>query len=173
MFESNVAQLVGLLASAFIILGYSSKHDAKLKTIVCIGAALFSAHFFMMGAMTAMIMNAVNFLRIALSIKFHGSKMLFVIFIVIYLSVGAFTYETWIDIFPLISSILGTVSMYFLSGVKLRLIGLLGSSSWLTHNFVVGSMGGIITELFVLTMLLTGIYRLIMDKRRVAHEAYN
>lgn len=172
MFESNVAQLVGLLASAFVILGYSSKHDVKLKIIVCVGAALFAVHFFMIGALTAMMMNAVNFLRIGLSIKFHGSKILFTVFIVIYLVVGVLTYKTWIDLLPLLSSLTGTVMMFFLSGIKLRILGMVGSSSWLIHNIIVGSMGGIMTELFVMTMQLTGIYRLTMDKRR-EYETHN
>ncbi len=163
----NVPQLIGAFASAFIILGYFSKVDNRAKKILICGSALFAIHFFMMGAMTAMLINGINFFRVGLSIRFHGSKSLFTFFVLIYLLVGYTTYETRFDALPLISSLVGCISMYFLSGISFRLCTVVGSLCWLIHNVAIGSIGGVVTEVFVLIGVSTAIYRLILDKRKM------
>ena len=162
----TLEQVVGVMASAFIVGGYFCKSDNKAKAIIICGSVLFAVHFFMIGAMTAALMNVVNFFRVGLSIKFHGSKILFTFFVSVYLISLFFTYEEWLNILPVISSVLGCIGMYFLSGIKFRLCTIVGSSCWLLHNALVGSVGGVITEIFVLTAALTTIYRLWLDQKK-------
>jgi len=161
-----IAQAVGILASGFVISGWSSKKDKKLKIILCCGAFLFAVHFYMLGAFAAMIVSAINILRIGLSLKFHKSNALCLTFIISYLIAGFITYQSPIDILPIISSSIGTISMYLLSGVTFRYISMIPSLSWLTHNIIVMSIGGIITEIFVLIGLLSAIIRIKSDNKK-------
>lgn len=165
-----IAQAVGVLGSAFIVGGYFLKTDNNSKKVIIIGSLLFAAHFLMIGAVTGALMNVINFFRVGLSIKFHKSKKLFFFFIATYLVAAYFTYSQPVDFLPLISSLVGTFSMYFLSGLAFRFCVLLSSSSWLTHNILIGSVGGIITELFVLFATFTVIYRLYIDRKRDSND---
>ncbi len=160
MSEEQLAQWLSIIASVFIVFGYFSVSDVRAKLIIMVGCAFFMVHFFMLGAMTAMIMNLVNIFRVGLSIKFHKSMALYGAFIVAYLIAGLVTYEVWIDILPLIASLLGCTGMFLLSGIKFRLFMVVGSACWIAHNIYVMSIGGITTEMFVLTAHLTTIYRL-------------
>ncbi len=160
MSEEQVAQWFSIIASVFIVLGYFSVSDVKAKLILMVGCSLFAIHFYMLGAMTAMTINIINIFRVALSIKFHKSQKLFGAFVVIYLIAGVTTYNSWIDILPLVASIVGCVGMFLLSGIKFRVACVIGSLFWLTHNIYVVSIGGITTEVFVLMAHMVTIYRL-------------
>jgi len=164
-----IAQIIGLLATAFIVGGYLSKHDVKTKYILLFGSLLFAVHFYMLGAMTAMIINFINIFRVWLSIRFHKSKTLFAAFIVIYAIALFFTYERWIDILPFIATVFSCIGMYFLSGINFRKMSALGAIFWLSHNVFALSWGGIITELFILKAHMVTMYRLNKDKK-AAHE---
>jgi len=162
----NPAQIVGIIASGFIIIGYGIKHDTHLKIVIAIGATLFSVHFFMIGAFTAMMVGIINIFRVMLSIKFHGSWYLFIFFITIYTIAGALTYQNWYDLFPIISAFASTTGMYLLSGIPFRIMALGSSFAWLSHNIAVLSIGGIITTGSTILSLLSAIIRLYFDKHR-------
>jgi len=114
----------------------------------------------MLGAMTAMIINLINIFRVWLSIRFHKSKYLFSIFIVIYPVALFFTYETWIDVLPFLATLFNCIGMYFLSGIEFRKTSALGCIFLLVHNVFAASWGGIITELFILKAHMVTIFRL-------------
>ncbi|MEM7618642.1 MAG: YgjV family protein [Pseudomonadota bacterium] len=165
-----ITQAVGILASAFIVGGYFSKCDVKTKRILMIGSLFFAIHFYMLGAITAMIINLINIFRVGLSIKFHKSKFLFAFFIGIYSIALIFTYEGWIDIFPFLATVTSCIGMYFLSGISFRKTSAVGAVFWLVHNIMSASWGGIITEVFILKAHIVTIYRLKRDDKRSQNE---
>ena len=46
----------------------------------------------------------------------------------------------------LIGTTLGTWALYREQGIRMRLIMLMGTVCWVTHNFVIGSIGGALIE---------------------------
>ena len=132
------------------------------------GNVVFACHFFMLAAYAGMAVGIINCFRIGLSIKFHRSNKMMFSFMVIYLIVGYFIYNTPSDVLPIISSLLGTFSLYKLSGIKLRIFGLIGSCSWLTYGIIHHSIGGIMTETSAMVLNLTTIGRLMRDKKKDA-----
>ena len=165
MSEEQIAQWFSIVASVFIVFGYFSISDVRAKLILIVGCVLFAIHFYMLGAMTAMIINVVNIFRISLSIKFHKSQEIFILFIVLYLFVAVVTYDSWIDLLPVMASVTGCIAMFLFSGISFRLISVIGTVCWLVHNIYVFSIGGITTELFVLMAHMATIYRLIRREK--------
>ncbi|MDW3189950.1 YgjV family protein, partial [Vibrio sp. Vb0932] len=88
------------------------------------------------------------------------SKRVAAVFIVISLVSGFWVAEQWRDLWPIIGTVIGTYSVFCLSGIRMRIGFLLGASCWLTNNILVGSIGGTLLEMTVIVMNLLTIYRL-------------
>ena len=161
-----IAQAVGIVASGFIIFSFNQKIDNHLKIYLIIGNMLFATHFSMLGAYAGMCVTTLNVFRVSFSIKFHKSTKMMLGFMTVYILTGIFIYKEMFDLLPIFSSLLGTFSMFKLSGIKLRLLGMFGSSAWLTYGIIFHSIGGIITETSALILNSSTIYRLIRDKRK-------
>lgn len=159
------AQAVGLIASAFLILSYLVKSDQKLKLLMCISFSIFSLHYFLLHAFVGMFVNIMDVLRISSSMT--KKKIIFVMygFIFSYIAIGAFKYEIFIDIFPVLASVLGTISMYKLSGIRFRLVLFIISCLWLTYGIFVLSIGAIVTNIFLLFANSVTVYRLYRDEK--------
>jgi hypothetical protein len=160
------AQIVGFIASAFIITGFAHKGDSRFKMFMAMGSLTFVCHYFMLGAYAGAAVNVVSFMRTSLSIKFHKSNFMMIIFIAAYLMIGLFTYNSWVDILPIFAGISATIAMYKLSGIPMRLCFFATSASWLAYDFIFKSIGGIITEGFVQFTNIATIYRLMCDKKK-------
>ncbi len=163
----NFAQAIGIVATIFIITAFSQKRDNHLKFIGMAGSLLFALHFLLLGAYAGAIVNIVNAFRSGLSIKFHRSTKMMVLFIFVYLFLAILTFEQIINLLPYISGILGAYSLYQLSGIPMRVFGLIGSFLWLTYNIIFMSIGGIITECFVISVNCITIYRIFKDNKKL------
>lgn len=165
-----ITQAVGIIASLFIIYSFTHKVDNHLKYFMMAGNFFFVIHFFMLAAYAGMAVAIINCFRVALSIKFHRSNKMMFSFMAIYIVTGCLIYESPSDVLPIISSLAGTFALYKLSGIKLRAFSLIGSCSWITYGIIHHSIGGILTESSVMAINLTTITRLLLNKKKQAHE---
>ena len=61
---------------------------------------------------------------------------------------------------PLGASCLGTLALFLLQGIPMRLVMLCGTGLWVANNLIVGSIGGTALELVVAAVNATTIVRL-------------
>lgn len=167
--EFNLAQAIGLLASATIITAFFFKGDVKLKLIAALGHFLFIIHFFMLGATAGAITSTINSTRGLASIKFHKSKRVMFIFMSFYILAALLFVEQWIDFLPYATGVIGCYALYMLSGLKLRLLITVSAIFWLIYNIYFLSLGGILTEVFVISANCLTIYR-ILKGQKTPHE---
>jgi hypothetical protein len=160
-----IAQAIGVFASGFMIFSYYQKQDLYLKICLMTANLLFAVHFFLMDANAGMAINLLNLLRVGTSIKFHKSTKLMLVFMSTSVVIGFFVFETYYDLLPIFCSLLGSFSMFKLSGVSMRYARLIGSFGWLTYGIKFQSIGQILTELTSIILNLTTIYRLKRDKK--------
>ena len=163
-----ITQAIGIIASGFIILSFGQKRDLRLKYFLMTGNVLFAIHFGMMGAYAGLAVNILNFLRVWMSIKFHKSTRMMLLFMCLSIATGFAVYQNYYDILPIISSVMGSYSLFKLSGIPLRIFGIIGSINWLTYSFIIKSIGGIMTDTVALVINFSTIYRLKRDKKKVA-----
>lgn len=149
-FYDLIGQAIGILASAMVVSSYMHKKDNSLKLFMVLANFTFGIHFFMLDASAGMLIAFLNCFRIGLSIKFHKSYYMMAFMMSIYIIFGYIAAENFIDWLPIISSLIGTFSMYMLSGIKFRLMGLFGSTAWLTYSIIFVSIGGVLTEVFAI-----------------------
>ncbi len=155
-----IAQAIGMVASFFIVLSFGQKVDNRFKGFLMIGNVLFAVHYFMLGGYAGMVTNLLNFLRVGSSIKFHKSKKIMWVFLGAYLFSALFVVKEPTDLLPIFASLIGTYSMFMLSGIKMRVVGLFASASWLGYGILYKSIGGMITDSVSIALTIRTIFKM-------------
>ncbi|EMH2941789.1 YgjV family protein [Vibrio parahaemolyticus] len=154
-----LAQALGLISFGLGFSVFYQKNDRHLKILMLIFNLNHLLHFLLLGSMVSALSALLSALRTTTAI-FVSSKRVAAVFIVISLVSGFWVAEQWRDLWPIIGTVIGTYSVFCLSGIRMRIGFLLGASCWLTNNILVGSIGGTLLEMTVIVMNLLTIYRL-------------
>ena len=163
------AQILGLLSFALGIFAFYQKSDKKLKITMVILNINYMVHFFLMGSPVSALSSFLAAVRTGISI-YISSKIIAFVFVTIGIIWGVWLANSALDLFPIIGTCIGTLSLFLLKGIKMRLCLLLGSTCWLINNIQVGSIGGTMLEACVISMNSFTIYRLylIESKKEIA-----
>jgi hypothetical protein len=69
------------------------------------------------------------------------------------------------DWLPLTASCLGTIALFTLQGIPMRLLMLCGTALWIANNLIAGSIGGTALEIVIAAINLTTIARMAREAR--------
>ena len=72
---------------------------------------------------------------------------------------GAVTSKSWVDSFPVLAQIFGTIAVWQTNPRAIRFIMLAPRPLWFIYNLIVGSYAGMATEIFIFLSVVTGIVR--------------
>ena len=100
---------------------------------------------------------------IALARRFQGNWWLMLGMLAVSGLAAWATWQSITDIFPVMAMAFGTVGMFMLRGIPLRVVLGLAAFSWMLNNIVIGSIGGILAEGMVLVtngITIVRLYRL-------------
>lgn len=164
MFEFNFAQTIGLFSFFFGVLCFYQKDDKKLKLVMLTLNLNHAFHFWLLDAHTAAFGALLSFVRTSLSIK-TSSRIVAYIFILIGLGWGYHLAESWVDLLPIVGSCIGTYALFCLTGIAMRVTFLTAACFWLINNIIVGSLGGTLLEITLITMNSITIHRLHQGKK--------
>ncbi|WP_022941918.1 YgjV family protein [Psychromonas hadalis] len=145
------AQGFGFVSFALGISVFYQKNDRKLKIIMLILNLNHLVHFLLLGSIVSALGALLSALRTATAI-YVSSKMVATIFICIALVSGIWLSDTIWDLWPILGTIIGTYSVFVLKGVHMRIGFLGGSTCWLINNILVGSIGGTLLEITVISV---------------------
>ena len=76
------------------------------------------------------------------------------------------------DMFPIISSCIGTYARFCLKGVAMWVAFLIAAFSWLINNLIVGSLGGTLLEVTLIAVNSITICRLHKSKQAGVPASY-
>jgi hypothetical protein len=99
-----ITQIVGVIASSFVVYAFTNKSDSRLKIFMMAGSIVFSIHFFLLGAYIGAIVHIIGLFRSWLSIKFHKSNIILMGFITIYVALSVITFESIRELLPLFAA---------------------------------------------------------------------
>ena len=159
-------QIISLVGLALCIAGFSSKRDDRLLVLLIGANIAFAIHFVLFSSWTAAALTLLIIVRIALARAFYGSWTAMTIMLVLSAIAAALTWQGPIDIFPVIAAVLGTVGMFILRGIPMRIVLAGAALAWTLNNILIGSIGGTLTEGIIFVTNLITIGRLIRAKRR-------
>lgn len=168
------AQIIGVFAMIFNIWSYQQKSQKYIIALQLLGSALFTAHFFMLGAYMGGLLNAVGIVRAVVFLlkdKLKSDHVLWLIgFIVIYLLSYILTFtllgkefnliNATVEILPVIGMTATTFAFRCKTAKITRLLGFVSSPSWLIYNIVNFAIGAICCEVFSLLSIVVGLIRL-------------
>ncbi len=138
MVEIDLAQALGFLSFGLGISTFYQKNDRHLKILMLVFNLNHLLHFLLLGSMLSALSALLSALRTTTSI-FTSSKWVAAIFILIGIVSGLGMAEHWWELWPIVGTVIGTYSLFVLSGIRMRIGFLAGATCWLINNILVGS----------------------------------
>ncbi|WP_065677271.1 YgjV family protein [Vibrio celticus] len=158
-------QVVGYISFILGISTFYQKDDRKLKIVMVVFNLNHMLHYLLLGSIVSALSALLSALRSATAI-YVSSKVVAVIFISISLVSGVWLSNDIWEFWPILGTIIGTYSVFVLKGIQMRIGFLIGATCWLTNNILVGSIGGTLLEVPLISVNLMTIFRLLKDQRQ-------
>lgn len=170
-----IAQAVGIIAMAINIFAVQFKKPRHLFICRMLSSALWGVNFLLLGSPTGAILNIVNIIRsIFLLNPKTTTKPFLWITLVLYGIAGLLTLEYTlsvlmvVQIFIIVAQWVDSVGMWTNNFRNIRYCQLFAiSPTWLVHNILVFSIGGIITEVFTIISTIIAMLRFRTGKTEV------
>jgi hypothetical protein len=139
------AQLLGYVAFVFGIACFAQTDDRRFKLFMAAECAAYIGHFWLLGQPTAVASTTVSLLRSLAAIKAR-TPALGIFFMLLSAGLGLWLMQGWLSLLPIAASCIGTFALFFLHGLRMRALMLIGTLLWLLNNVLVGSIGGTALE---------------------------
>ena len=169
-----IAQAIGIAAMGFNILSYQQKTRSRVIAFQLFGGFLFCINFFLLGAISGSLLNAVAVIRAIVFLnkkKLRADRPLWLAcFVAVYLLCYVLTFAAFgteattrnliLEALPVIGMTATTISFRLTDAKAIRRYGLISSPSWLIYNVANFAIGAIICEVLSLGSIVIGIRRL-------------
>lgn len=158
------AQWVGYLAFIFGVGCFLQKDDRRFMQFMVIECLCYAVHFAMLGEPTAMASSLVSLARSAVAMR-SRSPIWAAVFVSLAVALGAWLFQGWVSLLPILASCIGTTALFLLSGLHMRVLMMVGTLLWVANNLIVGSIGGAALEIVIALTNGWTIWRLFRAKR--------
>lgn len=156
-------QFLALLGALLYFLSYQCRDNRKLYTMQFFSYIVYTAHFFILGAMTggfSYILNLARSLFLASRWEFARSNKMCVILCFLQIVVAVTTWAGWISLLPICANIATTIGGYTHDAQKIRIAGMVFNSPlWIIYDIIIGSWGGALDELVSELSIIISIFR--------------
>jgi len=153
------AQLFGYLAFALGVASFLQKSDRRFKWFMAGECLAYVVHFWLLGVPTAAASSGVSLVRSLLSLYTRSAWVAFAV-VAVNLALGYGLATQWWNWLPLLASTIGTLALFLLHGIRMRVVMLAGTLLWIVNNVLSGSIGGTALELTILAVNCSTIWRL-------------
>ncbi|MEO6277849.1 YgjV family protein [Roseateles sp.] len=158
------AQGFGYIAFVLGVACFLQTDDRRFKWFMTGECLAYVLHFALLGNPTAVASSLLSMLRSVLSLR---TRSVWVAVVVVAANIGfglaiATKPSDWL---PLTASCLGTIALFTLQGVAMRLLMLCGTGLWIANNLIAGSIGGTALEVVVAAVNLVTIARMLREQR--------
>lgn len=154
-------QISGFLAMWVILTAYFQKDDLTVKKLMLLSSLFWGTHFYLLWMYSGLAAVIIFVFRLGLSLKFQRSLRAFSSIIVVTLITWYFTFDGFISMLPIITSMMWAYSFFFLEKVKLRIAMMCNSCTWLIYHVYIWSLSGMVNEVFTQVILIVTIYRML------------
>jgi hypothetical protein len=139
------AQCFGYLSFVVGVSAFLQKSDRRFKWLNAGQSLVYAAHFVLLGNLPASASSLISCVRSLLALK-PRSPLVPALIVVIYLAAGVVLARSGAGWIPIIASCVGTVAIFNMRGIALRMVLLGCTFLWLVNNFLSGSIGGVLLE---------------------------
>lgn len=166
----TVAQALGIVAVILGFISFQVKTDKQLLFVHAVICAVFSAHYYLLGAIPAAVLNAVgvtrNIFYLCKDKKFYNPKLFPILFALIMLFLGIFSANGIHSVLVIAGLVINTVCLSFRNAQNVRKSVLVTCPMVLLYDIIEKSFGGVIFESVSMISAFIGImrYRKIQSK---------
>ena len=164
-------QITGFMGMAVILTAYFQKDDNNVKKLMLLSSLFWGTHFYLLWVYAGLASVIIWIFRLLLSMKYQRSKNAFISILVMIAIAAYLTYDGFFSLFPIVTSVIGAYSYFFLEKIKLRLAMLFASSIWLVYHISIWSLSGAINEWFTQAILVMTIYRMMHPEGGASYYA--
>lgn len=164
-----IVQAIGVVAMALTILCYQLKKRKYILLMQYSGNALWCVHYFLLGAPTALIMNALNVFRgiiYAIDKKWAKSVIWVIVFLAASVTFGILTFTAWYSVLPIIGTVIATIALRIGDENTLRKVYIFSVPPWIVYNILAHSVPGAVSSAFTLVSLIVALIRYDKPKKR-------
>ena len=170
-----IGQILSLVAVVTGFISFQMKTSKGILLFQLITALTFSAHYILIGTMTAAALNLIAAIKCVCYYvrNKRGSKGLFtpIFFTVLVFVTGVLTWDGWYSIFIMAGLLVNSVGLSLSNPQTIRKLTLIKSPLCLAYNLLVLSLGGSIYEAAILVSAIIGIVKARgTDKREAAKK---
>ncbi len=153
-------QISWFAAMGIILLAYFQKDDNTVKKLMLLSSLFWGAHFYLLWVYSGLCATVIFAIRLCLSIKLGKNKNAFISIVIITLITAYFTVDSYLSLLPVITSLTGAYSFFFLEKIQLRIAMMFNSSTWLVYHISIWSLSGAINEVLTQFILIATVYRM-------------
>lgn len=153
------AQCFGYLAFVLGVGSFLQTDDRRFKLWMVGECLAYVVHFSLLGNPTAVASSLVSVARSALALRTKSVWVALAV-VVVNMGLGLALVKQPSDWLPLVASCLGTLALFLLQGIPMRLVMLCGTGMWIANNVIVGSIGGTALEVTIAVVNLVTIVRM-------------
>ena len=163
-----IANAIGAIAILLGFLSYQTKDRKGVLALQSLTTVTFIVHYFLLGEMSGMVMNAVGIVRNVF--YFNKEKKFFswdgwpIVFALISCAGGIIAWNAWYSIFVVVGITINTVCMS-LSAQNIRKSILVTSPMVLIYNIFAKSISGAVYETVAIVSSAIGIIRFTRQKK--------
>jgi len=158
------AQCVGYAAFVLGVGSFLQRDDRRFKQLMAAECFAYIVHFALLGVPTAVASSTMSLLRSVLALY---TRALWVALFIVAVNVALGLYlatsaSAWL---PLAASCIGTLALFLLQGVRMRVAMLCGTLLWVANNVIAGSVGGTALETVIAIVNLRTIWLMAREER--------
>jgi len=143
--DKPLAQGVGIAALLVGSSAFTQRNDQRLRYRLTLFCTVMGVHFLLMGTVAAAVSAWFSGGRTLISSRTR-SPWIMTAFLLLVWGIGLANVEAPVDWLPMIGTSVGTWALFREQGIRLRLLLFSGTLCWLTHNLLIGSIGGSLIE---------------------------
>jgi hypothetical protein len=140
-----LAQIIGFIAFFVGASAFLQKDDQMLRYYLTAFTFLMAVHFLMLDLWTTAIIALLGSTRNYVS-SLTNNVWVMLLFLLATWLMAIPNSSDWVHLLPVLGVTLGTWAVFKEQGIRMRILMFLGSACWLSHNYLVGSIGGAIIE---------------------------
>lgn len=164
-----LSQILVGIAICTDVLSFQFKERTKIISCLVFSATFLSAHFILLGHWTAACLGMLAAVRFTICL-FTTSKKLMGVFIFATIVISILSFEGLLSILGCTAAIFTTTASFCQKDKLLRQLMLVGTTIWITHNYLAGSPGAVLMEaLFISSNLISYFRFYIRPKKQILH----
>lgn len=174
---SNVAQFFGVLVIISNVIAMQMKKKKQIIFWYVLGNMLSSIMFFLLRRYSGAAICLFAIVQTFINSYFEKNeknvpKTIITTYIIISIILGVITFNGYIDIMPIICSILYTIMILQKKESNIRKTALINIIIWGVYDFLSKAYSGMISDLITTIATLVGIYRFDIKEKNVEQQIH-